>query len=152
MATKHETQIIRSMDEVPAGYEQLATLQMRVPGKKPLTVGKFLSEAHHSGKVPAVKLVRNFGDLKTGPVYLDRAKAIALLEAQYGVTVATSAAPATDDSTLREMRSLAAEMRDAVSAVQSLAADLRAAVELLAEQANDHHHNNGKEFSSNGVA
>jgi hypothetical protein len=135
MKPKIETILIRSLDEVPPGYEQLAWFQTRVPGKRETTVGKFLSEAHATGKVPAVKLVRCFGDLKTGPVFLDRDKTVALLEEQYGVSFTLDAPAAGDDAALREVKALAVEMREAIKAMHAAAFDLRAAVELLAEQA-----------------
>jgi hypothetical protein len=150
MAAKYETVIIRDLSEVPAGYERLSWFASRVPGKQPKTVTKYLSEAHATGMLPAVKVVRCYGDLKTGAVFLDKAKAIAALREQYetAVVLDDEVRPQTD-STVREMRALASEMREAVSTVQSLAADLRAAVELLSEKA--YENNRVKEYV-NGVA
>ncbi len=150
MAAKYETVIIRDASEVPAGYERLSWFASRVPGKQPKTVTKYLSEAHATGMLPAVKVVRCYGDLKTGAVFLDKAKAVIALTEHFDVAVVLDdGAKPQADTTLKEMRALAAEMREAVGTVQSLAADLRAAVELLSEKA--YENNRVKEYV-NGVA
>jgi hypothetical protein len=136
MSAKHETAIVRDLSEVPAGYERLSWFANRVPGKNPKTVTKFLSDSHGSGRLPAAKVVRCYGDLKTGAVYLDKAKAVAGLQEHFGVTVVQDDGRTTlPDSSAKELRELTLEVREAVHSVQRLAAELRAAVELLSERA-----------------
>lgn len=136
---QYEAGVVRSMDEVPAGYEKQSWFSYRVPGKREAQVQGFLSRAYTAGVVPGVKVVRNHADLKCGPVYLDREVTIKHLEAHFGVTFKRhdEREPVVADDTAAEMRVLASEMRAAVTEVKSLAADLRAAVELLEEKAND---------------
>lgn len=88
MAT-HETQIIRSLDEVPAGYVQLAWFKdgVTVPGRSWKTIVKFMSESHARGLIPAVKLIRAYGDIKTGPVFACKKKAVELLRETYGMVI-----------------------------------------------------------------
>lgn len=136
----YEAGVVRSLEEVPAGYEKQSWFSYRVPGKRQAQVQGFLSRAYTAGDVPGVKVVRNHADLKCGPVYLDREVTIMRLETHFGVTFqreAERAPAAADEASVAEMRELASAMRDAVAEVKSLAADLRAAVELLEEKAND---------------
>lgn len=132
MAT-HKTRPIVSIDDVPAGYEQISKIATD-HGDVTRTLHKVLSDAHRAGLLPAVKLFRTAEDARTGPVFVDRSAADKLLLER---TLARKA----EETPERESEPVAAPtMADAMESLQraiaALSVDVRnlqAAMELRAE-------------------
>jgi hypothetical protein len=79
-----ETPIVTSESDVPFGFIRLSHLVPR-DGHRAATLQKVLSDAHKFGHLPAVKLVRKISEMKTGAVYVDRARATEMIEARKAV-------------------------------------------------------------------
>jgi hypothetical protein len=58
------TKVISDTKDVPHGYVRLSEIT------KDVTDAKRLSDAHDQGDIPAVKLIRTTGEIKTGPVWV----------------------------------------------------------------------------------
>ena len=65
--------IITSESDVPSGWVRIADLTDNA------TDAKILSDAHTTGDLDAVKLIRTTSEVRTGPVWVDAAAAKALL-------------------------------------------------------------------------
>lgn len=65
--------IITSEDDVPNGWVRIADLTDNA------TDAKILSDAHTTGDLDAVKLIRTTSEVRTGPVWVDAVAAKALL-------------------------------------------------------------------------
>lgn len=73
-----QTPLINDAAAVPSGYVQIARL-VTEEMPRPKTLMKVLSDAHRTGKLDAVKLVRRVSEIRTAPVYVDRQQAERLL-------------------------------------------------------------------------
>jgi len=65
--------IITSSDDVPDGFVRITDLTDNA------TDAKILSDAHTTGHLDAVKLIRTTSEVRTGPVWVDAVAAKALL-------------------------------------------------------------------------
>jgi hypothetical protein len=65
--------IITSEDDVPDGFIRIADVTDNA------TDAKILSDAHTNGDLDAVKLIRTTSEIRTGPVWVDKIAAGALL-------------------------------------------------------------------------
>lgn len=75
---RDETPIISTEDGIPEGFVRLSHLvDTSMPRHR--TLLKALSDAHKSGTLPAVKLVRKISEIRIGAVYADRATAEAII-------------------------------------------------------------------------
>lgn len=87
--------IITSETDVPHGWVRIADAATSA------TDGKILSDAHNSGALPAVKLVRTTSSYRTAPVWVDPVAAKALLsrcqDKRDGVTKPAIVQPGGDD-------------------------------------------------------
>jgi hypothetical protein len=135
----HKTRPIVSMDDVPAGYEQISKIAA-AHGDPTRSLHSYLSDAHRTGALPAVKLFRTAGDGRTGPVFVDRAAADRLL-ADYRAARAAET-PVVDDEqpTAEAVAPTPTPVVDAMESLQraiaALSVDVRnlqAAMELRTE-------------------
>ena len=132
---KFKTQVVTSLEAVPAGWVSLAELAAKSDGSRDSGLHTILCKAHREGDVEAVKHFRSASDWKTGPVFFEPvgvAKFIAEWRSdrepkpQQRLLEIPRATPDTTAETMDSLR----------RAIVSLAADVRnlqAAIELRAE-------------------
>lgn len=77
------TRIINDEAMIPAGWVTMNSIATEVPLDGTVSrasIGGWLSAAHRAGELSAVKLVRTTGEFKTGPVYVPREPALAIVD------------------------------------------------------------------------
>lgn len=145
MAAPHKTQIITSADQVPEGYVPISEFKGTTPALW-RTVHKALSDAHATGLIRAVKLVRCLGDCKTGRVFVHGDDARAFLQGRYGrpCEAEQPATPHVEAAAVPRVD----ELREAIVRLTEAVHDLTAVVRLRAEREFDSAYGE----SSNGMA
>jgi hypothetical protein len=123
-----KTVFVQSLEAVPEGYVAMASLKLSG------TERRSLSDAHRDGVVPAVKIVRHEGDLRTGPVFVDSAVMQAWL-ATYRETRAANAGSQTPVTFASpEKTSGMIEHGSAATEIQPIVSSLREDVLAMREE------------------